>query len=768
MTTIAPRTLLVDFSLGNPLYAHARVWVYEADVLSGRATGTLAPLYRTPSGTQLESNPLHLDGDGKLVQAVYLDRPVVCRVTDAAVPGHDTGVIGMVSRFRGDWEAGALYQIGDIVRDGEPGDATNYLYMAADIHRSGASWTNDLALGKWQLYLQPPDDNMRIADLATAGPLAGANFLAVNQGGVTKKITVTAFQAQAPAGPRGPQGFPGPRGFKGDKGDKGDAGSVIQLGTIGGSEDILDRPASASEGDIWLHLTVPTATAYMWDGGAWVNVGPIGATQSTPVAGIVYCTMSGDDTNPGTSLAQAVQTIERAVQVLQGLNGPAVIQVYPGDYEWTNSMTLPPGSGAVSLGGQFVTNLVCVGAPETNCFLVNSGSYIQGFTFRGQAVDDFDNPTAGFAVAFAPGATIMRSPYIRDISQVSNYAANLIAAPLDPANANPLVGKGGGVLLADRAVLNPNSKFPYMLAFGATPRSPNGLGYVAKNGAGINGISSIAIFQRASFYALNGGQITLNNSGTQFGDISMRAKGSTQVVVPFASAGPLAANGTLAQLIEDNAVSIEAAVWSAISATYPTVNQTFTRRDTLTLLRALALDMRSGDDQSCQVFALGLFNWQGNLVFNPAQTITGGTLLSAFNFGFDQVEARVRLVGSLSASTSDMLWGLVDLIKRTVATPTRRTNGSLIESLGHQFNQAGAGVNGNALPLLFRRIGQPLRAKDSILEEDGGTVLWTGADETGASYFPGELEISDGRLRGKAFSRTINTIARRAANRGAF
>ena len=110
---------------------------------------------------------------------------------------------------------------------------------------------------------------------------------------------------------------------------------------------------------------------------------------------------------------------------------------------------------------------------------------------------------------------------------------------------NRLVGRGGGCLLADRAVLDTDSLFTYVLCFGFTPRTQNGTGYVAKNGAGVNGIGSLSIFTRQAFFALDGGQMTLNNSGSQFGDISMRARGSTVIIRP--------ANATQAELVLDTA-----------------------------------------------------------------------------------------------------------------------------------------------------------------------------------------------------------------------
>ena len=91
-----------------------------------------------------------------------------------------------------------------------------------------------------------------------------------------------------------------------------------------------------------------------------------------------------------------------------------------------------------------------------------------------------------------------------------------------------------------------------MLCFGFTPRSQNGIGYVARDGAGVNGIGSLSIFVRCAFYALNGGQMTLNNSGTQFGDISMRAKGTTEFFAPKSTSATIVGNTVFADTILEN------------------------------------------------------------------------------------------------------------------------------------------------------------------------------------------------------------------------
>lgn len=152
--TIAQRVLLGDFALANPIYANARVYVYVADVENGgAATTTLATIYTTPTGATEEANPFRLDGDGKMLRPVYVGEPVIARVSGTDVPTHDTGVIGMIQRFRGEWAAGETYQIGDTIRDGAAGENTDFLYICTTPHEATASFATDLAAEKWEIYL---------------------------------------------------------------------------------------------------------------------------------------------------------------------------------------------------------------------------------------------------------------------------------------------------------------------------------------------------------------------------------------------------------------------------------------------------------------------------------------------------------------------------------------------------------------------------------------------------------------------------------------
>lgn len=452
------------------------------------------------------------------------------------------------------------------------------------------------------------------------------------------------------------------------------------------------------------------------------------------------------------------------------------ITVLPGEYKTNGNLALPDNCSFTSTNGQYATTIsMNTGFEGENCILVGSGCYVQGFAFNYLVIDNFDSPTGGFAVAFRPDALILRSPYIRDISQISNYRRESIAAPLNPLNSqgtisdlgeadfpNPLVGRGGGVILADRAVLNQNSIFPYILAFGATPRSPNGIGYVAKNGAGINGIGSITVFQRCAFYALNGGQITLNNSGTQFGDISMRAKGSTAVVNPYETQAVLVTATDTAATIDAATNTIIDELWDYLTLNEYNLNEDATRKDARNLIQSISFDLQAGTQTSTRNFIAGLFDYKGDHIFD----ITDQTLTQSYidTYDFILVEIKSLTVDQIEIAMLDGLFD--DILKATLLNPSKLNFGSLIESIGHQFNLAGAGVNKNALPLNFRRVGKSRSAIGSILQEDGGRVRFSGADELNNQFFARGLKINGrtGRLEGRPFTSSVRRLARRAAN----
>lgn len=193
---------------------------------------------------------------------------------------------------------------------------------------------------------------------------------------------------------------------------------------------------------------------------------------------------------------------------------------------------------------------------------------------------------------------------------------------------NKEVGRGGGMILADRALVDQDSIFPYILCFGATPRTQNGLGYVAKNGAGINGISSLSIFARCAFYALDGGQITLNNSGTQFGDISMRAKGVTPVFNPRTTDVTLVQNATLADTLVANANTVIDDLWDYLSVTegFQTYNSEKCKRDTGYILDGVGYDLVLGTNYWAVYNGIAYRRGTSSVVIDEQLTETSGAI----------------------------------------------------------------------------------------------------------------------------------------------
>ena len=164
-----------------------------------------------------------------------------------------------------------------------------------------------------------------------------------------------------------------------------------------------------------------------------------------------------------------------------------------------------------------------------------------------------------------------------------------------------------------------------------------------------------------------------------------------------------------------------------------------------------------------------------NNVLEEINTISK-SLIGAFILSYEFIRARMLSLVDDPINTAttaeriavkNMIDAIFDdVIKKTILGPSRLRFGSLIESIAHQFNLAGAGVNKNALPLNFRRVGRSLPASGSVQQQNGGRVRWSGSDELNNMYFARGLKINGrtGRLEGRPFTSSVRRLARRAAN----
>jgi len=194
-----------------------------------------------------------------------------------------------------------------------------------------------------------------------------------------------------------------------------------------------------------------------------------------------------------------------------------------------------------------------------------------------------------------------------------------------------------------------------------------------------------------------------------------------------------------------------------------TLQEALTRRDATNLIRAIQLDVRAGTQMVTRAYAQGFFNYDSTLV-SPR------FYLRSFFRAYDFIQGEMIAALAGYPHQINMVKELISVIKRTLKFPTIINFGSLVESLGHQFNNAGAGVNKNALPLNFRRPGSNRPVPFSVLQENGGRVRWSGADEINNQYFAGGTQINGvtGKFEGRPFNISVRQIARRIANSRGF
>lgn len=347
-------------------------------------------------------------------------------------------------------------------------------------------------------------------------------------------------------------------------------------------------------------------------------------TRDNPVDSIIFVQKSGSDENRGTSWDDAYLTIEQALEDAWTRDNEIVmIEIGPGIYETKGHLDMPDNS-IVHCVYRSVKIRPVEGYEERNVFRMGSGCFIEGPVFEGWRIDDFDNPSEGFAAVFRPGSLITRTPYVHKIAVRSIPTWTQIAPPLDRNNGNPYVPRGGGVVMADGNVISPYSIYPNIMTWGATPVIHNGVGYVAKNGALINAVNAISIWAHKHFYAINGGQIVLSACSTQFGDYTLVAEGVREIIDPYLMEQAFESNSTAADQIYNSSNTIIDGMWNELetqgyTTTWPASYEEMTRKDANLLMRSLSWTLASADQKPVADFSKGFFDAQGDRTFIPQE-----------------------------------------------------------------------------------------------------------------------------------------------------
>jgi hypothetical protein len=472
----------------------------------------------------------------------------------------------------------------------------------------------------------------------------------------------------------------------------------------------------------------------------------------------VFVQKSGDDSNDGTSWDTAYSTIEQALTAAWARGQPTLIDIGPGVYETEGNLDMPDNC-AIRAVHRTVFIRPKAGFAVNNVFRMGSGCFIEGPLFENWQLDSLVDPTRGFAISFRPGAVITRAPYAHKIAVRTTPYWGLIAPPLDRENGNPLIGIGAGVVLADGAVCSPDSIYPNIMTWGATPVSHNGIGYCAKNGALINAVNAISLWAHKHFLALSGGQILLSSCSTQFGDYTMVAQGGRQIITPTEVTTALSVQTAAATAIDTASSTIIDNLWTALVAGgyttgWTAADETYTRRDAGTFLQSMEWVLQTANEKPMLDFAKGLFTVEGNPVFDSAK-------LPAFVFSFEYMRDQINALGGVNLTSQGIVTALVDALVTTAENPQSRTEPSTITAIGHTWTAILAGVALTKIPPARNQA----TIQESILELDQGVVIASGQDDQGSALFIGGLEINadTGELTGPPFEQSVNRIATRAA-----
>ena len=476
------------------------------------------------------------------------------------------------------------------------------------------------------------------------------------------------------------------------------------------------------------------------------------------VAHVLHVKSNGNDALDGGSWKSALRTIERALALAWANELPTLIEWAPEAVVYTDGHLDMPDNCVIKAAHRTVFLRPNPGFEERNVFRMGSGCFLEGVMFEGWRLDSLTDPTEGFAVSFRPGAVIRRVPYAHKIAVRSIPTWGVIAPPLDRLNGNPEVPRGGGVALADGLVCSQYSVFPNLMTWGATPVTPNGIGYCAKNGGLINGVNAVSMWAHKHFMALSGGQVILSSCSTQFGDYSLHAEGYRNLVVATEVTG-LTQQTAAATAIEAAEQALIDTMWGALvfydyTLDWPAELQVQTRRDAATFLQCMRWTLKSANQQPMLDFAKGLFNTMGERVLTIDK-------LPAFIFSFNWLGTQIKALAGVNAAADAHVDALVAALIDTVSNPKTRKEPSRITAVGHTWTAVMSGVVLTKIP--------PARNSasilDSILELDEGVVIASGQDDQGNALFVGGLQINadTGELGGPPFEMAVRRVATRAA-----
>jgi hypothetical protein len=215
------------------------------------------------------------------------------------------------------------------------------------------------------------------------------------------------------------------------------------------------------------------------------------------VANVLYVSKSGDDTaNDGRSMDRTFLTIAKALSVA---TSGTTIFVKSGDYTEVNPLQVPAGVSIV--GDNLRTTTVRPQTTNQDLFHVRNGCYITGFTFRSHVA-----PAAAVAFPATGAGFITTSPYIQNCSSITTTGTGM---RVDGSKASGLRS---------------------MVSDAYTQINVGGIGIHLLNKGYAQLVSIFTVFCDKAILCESGGQCSVTNSNSSFGNYGLVANGTSELL----------------------------------------------------------------------------------------------------------------------------------------------------------------------------------------------------------------------------------------------
>ena len=359
--------------------------------------------------------------------------------------------------------------------------------------------------------------------------------------------------------------------------------------------------------------------------------------------------------------------------------GDTTIFLKSGDYQINNPIKLPPKTAIV--GDNLRTTTVRPKSVDSDLFYMDNGCFIKDITFR-------DHQNFAACVAYDPrvesagaGPFIVQSPYVQNCTSITNDG---IGMKIDGSKCSGLRS---------------------MVSDAFTQYNAAGIGTYLLNRGYAQLVSIFTISTQTSILAETGGQCSITNSNSSFGDFGLIARGSSEVLYD--------GNLDSAKLLYDDTIRISGVINRDSADYFGTVGQTKLPNYG---------DAMKFDSEEYYYTVLGV------------DSVGGGVYDIAFEPGLNSN-------------------------KKANQQMTFRQR-SVITSSSHTFEYVGSGTNTfTAIP---QNGGIPRPEREVVYDSatNEGLVVFTSTDQLGDFRIGSELTIKrqEGRIVGETFERSLYAI----------